>query len=448
MPSRTWPVFLLGLSTLLLLICVPGMLLLSRTQRSYAEIQAVQQQYEEGLRTLDTISARITEGSLLVREFLLDTSPVNAASYRKRFEANRVETIAALKRLRRTLEPQDYGPFENLSSGLDQHAADVLPVFDWSPTERREKATYFLRQQQRLRRDSLLAATGHLARLHASNYERQQQLLEASRLRFRNDLKYAVLIAFLLGLGVAAATVVRIYMLEHQSARQQAATEQARRELENLSHELMRAQESERKSLSRELHDQVGQTLTALRMELGAIERLRQGEAARFSQHLDEAKSLAERTLRSVRDIAAGLRPSLLDDIGLGAAVEFEAREFTRRTGTPVDLQTAGTFEHLPDGHRICLFRVIQEALTNCTRHAQASRVGISLHESDEGIQLTIEDDGDGCDPLVLRKGGIGLRGMQERVRELNGSVSIQTAPGRGLQLHVELPLARPEVTA
>jgi signal transduction histidine kinase len=332
MPSRTWPVFVLGLCTLLLLICVPGLFLLARTHENSVEVQGVQRQYDTGVRTIQSVSMRIVNGSLLVREFLLDSSPVNAPTYRKQFEQNRAEVIALLHSLRRQLSAEDQTPLDRLSADLVAYSAEVLPIFEWSPEERRERSTWFLRQQQRLRRDTLLATAGHLAELHKGNYERQQRDFERTQLAFRDDLQRLVLFATLLGVAVAAATVFRIYRLERQSSHQQLETEQARAELQTLSHQLLRAQEFERRSLSRELHDQVGQTLTALRMELGALERLRDSEPSRFQQHLSEAKILAEGTLRSVRDIAAGLRPSLLDDLGLGPALELEIRDFMRRT--------------------------------------------------------------------------------------------------------------------
>ena len=448
MPSRTWPVFVIGLSTLLLLIGIPGILLMSRTEESFAEVRVVQQQYEEGQRILDQINAKIVNGSVLVREFLLDSSPLATEWYKKQFQQNRVESSALLARLRHTLPTQDYAAFERLEAEMRDHAAAVLPIFEWSPEERRERSTFFLRQQQRLRRESLLSTAGQLSELHRANYRRQQASLDASRRRFQEDLRKAVLVAVLLGLCVSAATVVRIYALERHTMAQQQATEQARGELQALSHQLIRAQEAERKSLSRELHDQVGQMLTALRMEIGAVERLRTGEEHRFAQHLSEAKALTERTLRTVRDIATQLRPSLLDDLGLVPALELETRDFTRRTETPVDLHVSGDLDDLPDAHRICVFRVVQEALTNCARHAQAQAVTISLRCAEGRLLLDIRDDGIGCESRTVHQGSIGLRGLQERVRELDGVLTIHTAPGEGMRLNIDLPLVTREVTA
>jgi signal transduction histidine kinase len=447
MPNRTWPVFLLGLCTLLLLICVPGLLLLKRTERSFNEIRSVQRQYEEGQRMLDAISTRITNGSLLVREFLLDSSDTKSEWYRKRFEANRAESAGLLTSLQAVLHPQDLGPFGRLDTDLKQHAADVLPVFSWLPEERRARATYFLREQQRLRRESLLATAGHLAELHRGNYRRQQQSLDGNRVQFRADIENLVAAALLLGFAVAGATVLRIYSLERETHRQQLATEQAGNDLRILSQQLMKAQEEERHVLSRELHDQVGQTLTALRLELGTLQRLRSGPPTKFEEHLAEAQSLADLTLRTVRDIAAGLRPSLLDDLGLGPALELESRDFFRRTGTPVELDVAGNIDDLPDAHRICVFRVVQEALTNCARHAHATQIRIGLRGDEQRLTLTVEDNGAGCDPRRLKNGSIGLRGLEERVRELQGQVTITTEPDRGLRLHVEIPVVSSTVT-
>ena len=425
----------------MLLISIPGLLLLARTRENFVEVQTVQREYDAGVRALEAVTTRIVNGSLLVREFLLDSSPINAPNYRKRFEQNRTELRALLLSMRDQLRTEDQATLDRLDTDLQAYATEVLPIFDWTPDERREKSTWFLRQQQRLRRDTLLATAGLLAELHKGNYSRQQLNLERSQLSLTRDLQRLVLFATLLGIAVAGATVFRIYGLERRSSRQQSETEHARAELQTLSHELLRAQESERRSLSRELHDQVGQTLTALRMELGALERLRQTDQTRFTQHLSEAKMLAEGTLRTVRDIAAGLRPSLLDDLGLGPALELETRDFTRRTGTSVNMEISGEVNDLPENHRICLFRIVQEALTNCARHANASSLRIRLANSGKRLLLEIEDDGAGCEPRQLHRGAIGVLGMQERVRELNGAIHFQTAPGRGLHIAIEIPL-------
>jgi signal transduction histidine kinase len=248
-------------------------------------------------------------------------------------------------------------------------------------------------------------------------------------------------IAISLGVLVAAASIFRISRLERESDRQRSRTERAERELRRLSRELVRAQEAERRSLSRELHDEVGQTLTALRMELANLEAIRNSPGEEFATRLREAKQLAERTLESVRDLAMGLRPAMLDDLGLGPALEWQGREFSRRSGIPVEVQIDGVVDELPDNHRTCIFRIVQEALTNCARHAQAKSIRVTAHGGPGAVFLSVQDDGVGFAGSEGR--GLGLIGIEERARELGGSVALRSEPGKGTTLRVELPWAK-----
>ncbi|MCX6637998.1 MAG: sensor histidine kinase, partial [Acidobacteria bacterium] len=211
--------------------------------------------------------------------------------------------------------------------------------------------------------------------------------------------------------------------------------------LRQLSRQLVQAQEEERKAISRELHDEVGQMLTALRMDLGGLERMGAASASGFEERLASTKRLTEDTLRAVRDLSLGLRPSMLDDLGLGPALEWQAREFSRRSGTPVNVRLEGNLAGLPEAHRTCVFRVVQEALTNCARHAEARDIRVGVHGHADSLFVTVEDDGAGMPEGDAHGRGIGLIGIQERVRQLGGSLEIFSQPGRGTTLKVTLPV-------
>jgi len=187
------------------------------------------------------------------------------------------------------------------------------------------------------------------------------------------------------------------------------------------------------------LHDEVGQTLTGLGIELANLEHLRDGHKPEFRSHLGDAKRLTEETLRTVRNIAMGLRPSMLDDSGIVPAVRWQASELSRRTGTPVELQIEGDFDGLGDERRTCLYRVVQEALTNCARHAEAATIQITMQGNKESVCLSIHDDGVGFDTSRART-GLGLIGIEERVKELGGSLAVRSWPNRGTLLSVEIP--------
>ena len=161
----------------------------------------------------------------------------------------------------------------------------------------------------------------------------------------------------LFGVGVALIAVFRLRMLERRSDEQRAIAEDAERQMRELSQRLVATQEDERKNLSRELHDHVAQVLTALRMELGRIERSEPRRDARLGAAVAECRRLVDQMFRTVRDLALGLRPSMLDDFGLQPALEWHVRDFTRRSGVDVELTVEGDLETLPDRHRTCVYR-------------------------------------------------------------------------------------------
>jgi signal transduction histidine kinase len=444
MSRNTWPVFLVGLCSLLMLILFPGISTLQRTDRILRDIRQIQGDYQRSERALDELSSHIHSVSILVRDFLLDSSPVNGERYRSQMQQDRSQIDTYLRELGGLLGPEDAGPFNRLTNQMSDYWVAIMPVFDWTPEQRREQATYFLRQQQRPRRESLIAMTDELTQLNASAFQRQYDSLDQSLRKFRNDSATRLRLAALIGLAIASVTVFRIWTLERKSREHQAQTEAAEREMRDLSGRLMRAQEEERRAISRELHDEVGQMLTGLRMELGTLERGRLDEK-RFREHVRDAKKLAEDTMRIVRDLARGLRPTVLDDLGLAPALQWQARQFGHRTGIKVSVSIRTDAEALAETHRTCLYRVVQEALTNCAKHAQATEIRITLDGDADSVALTVEDNGVGIGVPV--PGGLGLIGIEERVRELGGVLEVGPAQGGGTRLRAQIPFQR-EVVA
>jgi signal transduction histidine kinase len=188
--------------------------------------------------------------------------------------------------------------------------------------------------------------------------------------------------------------------------------------MRQLARERDAAQEEERKKLSRELHDHVAQVLTALRMELGRIERTRAPADVRVGAAVAESKKLVDGLFRTVRDLALGLRPSMLDDFGLQAALEWQVRDVTSRYDVNVDLHMDSGLDILPDRYRTCVYRAVQEALTNCVRHAKARSIRVSVETAGDELKVSVTDDGVGFDS-IRRGAGLGLRGIEERVKEL-----------------------------
>jgi signal transduction histidine kinase len=160
--------------------------------------------------------------------------------------------------------------------------------------------------------------------------------------------------------------------------------------------------------------------------------------SAEVRPHLEALRSLAENGMNEIRNMALLLRPSMLDDFGLVPALNWQARETAKRTGIRVQVDSE-VEDELPEEHKTCIYRIVQEALNNCARHAQATTVQVSVRGENGRILLNVQDDGSGFDPQRVR--GLGLLGMEERVRHLGGKFEIDSQPGRGTLLHIALPL-------
>jgi signal transduction histidine kinase len=222
-----------------------------------------------------------------------------------------------------------------------------------------------------------------------------------------------------------------------------AALEERSAELGRASVSLVRAEEAERRRIARELHDETGQVLTAIRLELGLLARQVEGNVP-AREALDRALDLTGRALETIRATVRGLRPAALDDLGLVPAVEALAEEFSGRTGVIVDLEAQKPPEDIAPEVEIALYRIFQEALTNVARHAEARRVRASIAVDGGSIVLLVQDDGRGFDPArIVRTADAraGLVGMRERLLGLGGSLDVTTAPGQGVRLEARMPL-------
>jgi signal transduction histidine kinase len=347
--------------------------------------------------------------------------------------------MSTLAELRALAEPQEEH-IRSLQAQLEEYWQTFDPLFDWTVTEKIFRSANFLRQEVVPRRDAVLAIAQEVEELNNANLAEQRAEVTRRHTAFRNDLRRLLWQSVLLGLVVALTVAFRLRVLERRSEEQRAIAEEAERRTRQLSQRLVATQEEERKSLSRELHDHVAQVLTALRMELGRIERGRSPSDARLGEAVSECKLLVDKMFRTVRDLALGLRPSMLDDFGLRAALEWHVRDVTRRSGIDIELNVGGEFDALPDRHQTCVYRAIQEALTNCVRHAKAHSIKVTVTGHDDGLNVSVSDDGIGFD-RALRRDGLGLRGLEERVKELDGHMTITSATGHGTRITMHLPL-------
>lgn len=252
-------------------------------------------------------------------------------------------------------------------------------------------------------------------------------------------LRLLLMITLLSGLLLAAGSFLYIARLERE-------VDERSQELVELSSRLVQAHEEERRSISRELHDEVGQSLGALLVDTGRLNSLLPPEDEQARGYVSHIKGVAERTLQAVRNIALLLRPSMLDDLGLVPALEWQAREISRHSELEVEVHADDIPENVPDDQKTCIYRIAQEALNNAGRHAGARQATVTLRYRDGKLELSVTDDGRGFDPKTTR--GMGILGMDERVKRLGGSLSIHSAPGAGTTLHAALPWQQPAAAA
>jgi PAS domain S-box-containing protein len=217
-------------------------------------------------------------------------------------------------------------------------------------------------------------------------------------------------------------------------------------QLRRLSASIESAREDERTGIARELHDQLGQSLTALKLDLAWLQRrLKEtSSAAEMGDRVKESMQLADELIAQMRRISSELRPALLDDGGLVSALRWQAEEFTRRARIACTVQSTVTDGHLGRDVTTAVFRVLQEALTNVTRHAGATHVVVRLSERDGHLDLEVEDDGKGFDPQDLsHPRALGVVGMRERARRLGGTLGFTAAAPHGAVVHLSLPLSK-----
>lgn len=228
--------------------------------------------------------------------------------------------------------------------------------------------------------------------------------------------------------------------------RAEADLRQANQQLRNLSSSLHKVRESEQTRISRELHDELGQQLTGLKLDLTWLaNRIKEGRPVKFEE-VDHMRTMLERTIASVRRISAELRPPILDDLGFTSAISWLASEFSKRLDIPVSLEFGREDAVRNPELATTLFRIVQESFTNIARHANASCVEVKLTEADGKITLTVADDGRGIEKPD--NGGLGLVSIRERATAMGGELEIISQPGQGTTVKVTIPIMEPATGA
>jgi signal transduction histidine kinase len=404
-------------------------------------VTSAHESYVRGEQTLSKIRTNVLLGSIYLRDALIDGATVRRESYRSELMRLRTE----VEQLLGTYVPAVSSPDEREHwARLQTELADYWASRDVAFTEQAktpEDAAVLLRSRVVPKRDTVLQILDQLAALQNVANARHQQDIDALYRQVRTRLLSMGAGTLVVALLVAVMASGHVNRLQREIERQRRIEQSNREDLERLSARLVDVQEQERRTIARELHDEVGQALTAVKMDIGIA--LRAEVEPRVRTALEEARDITENTLRSVRDMSQLLHPSALDDFGLPATLTAYLRNFSHRTG--IRAQLAETMEtRLAPDVEVCVYRIVQEALSNVARHSGATACTVALNSGGGAVRLVIEDNGRGVGPIAnpLTSGrGLGLIGMRERAQALGGTFSIKERDGGGTTVAVTLPL-------
>jgi signal transduction histidine kinase len=338
----------------------------------------------------------------------------------------------------RSSTPDEQVQVKRLGDLLDRHWQYVSRVMNSvSATKHRDTSFYDLEILPLS--TSTIEITSQLETIDAKQAASAEAQIQSEFERLGSNLGIALSVGLVAALLLAAGCLTYIFRIERQNNRRYQEILKARGALEQLSARLVNAQELERRTISRELHDQVGQTLNAVLMDVANLAKRIQADDTVSLRYLDNIRTLADSSVNSIRDIALLLRPSMLDDLGLIPALEWQAREVSRRSGVKIKVNAENVSDSLADEMRTCIYRVVQEALNNVFRHSAAKNAEVTVRQDDATLFLSVQDDGCGFDPEKTR--GLGMLGMEERVRQLGGKFEVHSSAAKGTVLEVVLPV-------
>ncbi|HWB82840.1 MAG TPA: sensor histidine kinase [Bryobacteraceae bacterium] len=399
--------------------------------------------YVDEEETLSTLRRNLWLAGNYVRDFFINTTPEQGEVLRSQLEALKSQSSEALDHLERVSSQNSVVPRLRRSMGEFWSVMEPIPQTMLNVPNERQFAV--LQKEIVPRRGELSAAVRDIAAADQQRLqESESEFAETRRLAVRRLLLMLAL-SVLLSFFVARFSLKYAENLERQAERHYDEVEQAKRDLQQLSARLLEVEEEGRRRLSRELHDEIGQTLALLQIEISHAQAMPPDRTAAIRERLQRAQAMAERTVQTVRNISVLLRPTLLDDLGLVPALQFQLEDFLRRSGIACEFVEDGVADALPDAVKTCVYRAVQEALHNCEKHSGASKVRVAVRQIPGFLLVEVEDNGKGFElnknRMPVRSTGLGLLGIRERTAIVRGTLVIDSAPGRGTRIAIRLPL-------
>jgi signal transduction histidine kinase len=430
----------IGFGGMLLLMAVLGVSAVSFLYQIELRQEKIRQDFVERDRLLERLRSTTYLSGTYFRDFVIDSNAPRAALNRKRYEETRHEIKKQLAEYSRLLRADEKAPFQQLSQELDAYFATLDPALDWPTATRLQRGSAFVQEEVLPRRMTAIGLADQIQRVSEKDLEAGSQAVSELFSLFRTKLVWLLATTILLALVLTAITLTRLLQLERESAARFDMAVKAQREMKRLSSELVSAQESERRRIARELHDEIGQVLSAIMLGLGNLRSaLNHQNLEEARQQVDSVQKMVTQNVKVVRNMSLLLRPTMLDDLGLLPALNWLARETSRTSNVRVDLSAEELASNPPDEHRTCVYRVVQESVRNAVEHAGAERIRIYVQQRDATLFVSIQDDGKGFHPGEQK--GLGILGMEERVNNLGGFLQIDSELGRGTVVAFQIPV-------
>lgn len=431
---------------------IAGYQLTGRMREVETAATTINSRYVKAQDLLSRVETEVLLGSTLLRDALLASGLGTEAVDRKRLESTYAAAHDAIQAYVPLIDsPAEREGISTLSREVDRFRLAMLAVFDTRAGDQPAVSRALLQQRVMPRREVVLRISEQVQSLNRSTFVAQTQATaDVYRVAQRHALQQ-------LGIALAANLAIAILAgayagrLERRLHRQRARDLAMTNDLHRLSGQIVNAQEDERRMIARELHDEVGQTLAAIRVELAYVER-HDTDPLTTARHLEDLRHITERALHSIRDLSHLLHPAILDDLGLIAALQSLATSVGERHKLTITLHHERMNDRLAPALETAVYRIVQEAFTNVVKHAQATTCRVTVRRKDDELRLVVVDNGVGF-ALTPRDGdaghrGIGLIGMRERAALLGGTLHVASSPGRGTTLTIEFPIRKDDVNA
>ena len=441
-PRGSWKIRWILLSAfggMLLLMIFAGMDSLRSLRKLNQVSGEVSQRFSARSEALVAVVVTVHTYTDQMEEYLLSDAAISNTAAPAEIQKRGQEVHTAVEKYPRDCCPQERSLLAKIDEGIARQEGSFAGMLARRADERKQRGHAFVYDELIPRKTELLRLASTVAELNGEELRSENQALAAQFEKLQTRLGRTIALTLFAGMLLSLAAGYYILRLEQHGRGRYLALAKSRQELERLSRRLVDAQEAERRSISRELHDEVGQTLGALLVDIGHLSNLLPAEDRITQEQIGRIKKAAETAVKSIRDIALLLRPPMLDDLGLVPALEWQARETSRRGEMEVEVHAEELKGDLPDEVKVGIYRLVQEALQNAATHAHAKNATVLLKRERNSVVVEIIDDGKGFQPERTR--GMGILGMEERVRQLGGELAIRSTPGKGTAVHSELPI-------